>query len=238
MSALDYSRTNALSVIAFSDEPVAHLGLKTVLEADPGFALKSSCSTAAELTSAIAASNPDLIVYGCLRDTDLSHLPEFARIAPRASIVLWSRSFSADVANQAIALGVRGFLSTTAKPETLLECLHCAAGGETWMERSLSTALINARPVSLSRRQNQLLELLVQGLKNKEIATALGISEGTVKAYLTTLFEKVGAKDRFELAVFGWKYLRYASSTADRPESSGKPVPTYPTPRSGRRILV
>jgi len=54
---------------------------------------------------------------------------------------------------------------------------------------------------------NASLALLVQGLKNKEIAAALNISEGTVKAYLTTLFEKVGAKDRFELALFGMKNL-------------------------------
>jgi predicted transcriptional regulator len=53
-----------------------------------------------------------------------------------------------------------------------------------------------------------LLGLLVQGLKNREIAAEMGISEGTVKAYLTTLFEKVGARDRFELALYGLKNLR------------------------------
>jgi DNA-binding CsgD family transcriptional regulator len=59
----------------------------------------------------------------------------------------------------------------------------------------------------LSRRQSELVGLLTQGLKNKEIAAALGISEGTVKAYLTTLYEKVGARDRFDLALFGLKNL-------------------------------
>jgi DNA-binding CsgD family transcriptional regulator len=59
----------------------------------------------------------------------------------------------------------------------------------------------------LSKRQSELVGLLTQGLKNKEIASALGISEGTVKAYLTTLYEKVGARDRFELALFGLKNL-------------------------------
>ena len=77
-----------------------------------------------------------------------------------------------------------------------------------WMERSLANTLLNSRPVALSRRQTQLLGLLVQGLKNREIATEMGIAEGTVKAYLTTLFEKVGARDRFELALYGMKTLR------------------------------
>ena len=77
-----------------------------------------------------------------------------------------------------------------------------------WLEQTLSTALLNTDRVTLSRRQSQLLALLVQGLKNKEIAAQLGISEGTVKCYLTKLFEKVGAKDRFELALFGLRNLR------------------------------
>src|SRR5580765_4724649 len=76
-----------------------------------------------------------------------------------------------------------------------------------WMERSLANLLLHSRPVPLSRRQTQLLGLLVQGLKNREIAAEMGISEGTVKAYLTTLFEKVGARDRFELALYGLKNL-------------------------------
>jgi two-component system nitrate/nitrite response regulator NarP len=59
----------------------------------------------------------------------------------------------------------------------------------------------------LSKRQSELVGLLTQGLKNKEIGAALGISEGTVKAYLTTLYEKVGARDRFELALFGLKNM-------------------------------
>ena len=105
-------------------------------------------------------------------------------------------------------MGVRGFLSSTSSAETIRECLRFSATGQTWMERALSNSMLNSPPVRLSRRQGQLLGLLVQGLKNREIATSLGISEGTVKAYLTILFEKVGARDRFELALFGLKNLR------------------------------
>jgi DNA-binding CsgD family transcriptional regulator len=61
--------------------------------------------------------------------------------------------------------------------------------------------------VALTQREGQLVSLLSQGLKNKEIATTLMISEGTVKVYLSRLFQKVGVKDRFELALFGLKNL-------------------------------
>jgi DNA-binding NarL/FixJ family response regulator len=120
---------------------------------------------------------------------------------------------------------VQGMLSTTSLPETLKECLKVAAEGQRWMEQSLSTALLNADRVTLSRRQRQILALLVQGLKNKEIATNLGISEGTVKCYLTKLFEKVGAKDRFELALFGLRNLRgLLDSGSQRPVHAFQPA--------------
>ena len=108
---------------------------------------------------------------------------------------------------QAVEQGVLGFLSTTSPANHFRECLVTAARGELWMESALTLNLLHNRPVHLSKRQTELIGLLVQGLKNKEIAQTLGISEGTVKAYLTTLYEKVGARDRFELALFGLKNM-------------------------------
>jgi DNA-binding CsgD family transcriptional regulator len=68
-----------------------------------------------------------------------------------------------------------------------------------------SPRLAHAKTVSLTNRESQLVTLLTQGLKNKEIANCLGITEGTVRIYLSKLFAKIGARDRFEVAVFGLK---------------------------------
>ena len=150
-----------------------------------------------------------------------------ARRAGRG-VVLWARELSTELAHQAVEMGVRGFLSTTASPAHFRECLQIAARGELWMESSLTMNLLNNRPISLSKRQSELVALLVQGLKNKEIAGALGISEGTVKAYLTTLYEKVGARDRFELALFGLKNLGGRSGNAHTGEPIRSLVPKRP----------
>ncbi|MBZ5604352.1 MAG: LuxR C-terminal-related transcriptional regulator, partial [Acidobacteriia bacterium] len=64
------------------------------------------------------------------------------------------------------------------------------------------------RKIPLTRRQSQLVRLLAEGLKNKEIATLMTLSESTVKVYISRLFEKVGAKDRFELALFALRNLQ------------------------------
>jgi DNA-binding CsgD family transcriptional regulator len=76
--------------------------------------------------------------------------------------------------------------------------------------------------VALTKRESQLVALLSQGLKNKEIASTLQISEGTVKVYLSRLFQKVGVKDRFELALYG---LRNLQNMAGDSSSDGSAPP-------------
>ena len=79
--------------------------------------------------------------------------------------------------------------------------------GELWFEKALTDSIMTAHSYSLTRREGQLVALLSQGLKNKEIAYQLSISEGTVKVYMSRLFQKLGVKDRFELALYGLKNL-------------------------------
>ena len=198
---------NMLSVLVSTDEPMVEIGVKTLLGSDPEINLLEVCRSHPELLQAASRSQPDVIVCGLSRETELNGIRELQMMAQGAHIVLWARELSTELAHQAVEMGVRGFLSTTASPAHFRECLQISARGELWMESALTMNLLNNRPISLSKRQSELVGLLVQGLKNKEIASALGISEGTVKAYLTTLYEKVGARDRFELALFGLKNL-------------------------------
>ena len=186
---------------------MVEIGVKALLGSDPQFNLLEVCKTQPELLQAARHYQPDVVVCGLNRESELGGIQELQAAAPAARMVLWARDVSTEMAHQAVDLGVRGFLSTTASPAHFRECLQIAARGELWMESALTMNLLNNRPISLSKRQSELVGLLVQGLKNKEIASALGISEGTVKAYLTTLYEKVGARDRFELALFGLKNL-------------------------------
>jgi DNA-binding CsgD family transcriptional regulator len=104
--------------------------------------------------------------------------------------------------------------------------------GELWFEKALTDSFLCARRVALTQREGQLVTLLSQGLKNKEIATTLMISEGTVKVYLSRLFQKVGVKDRFELALFGLKNLTTGQLPVGEKGHRGA------TPMPGLRSLV
>ena len=229
------------TVIVATDEPIVEIGIRAL------FADKHATETRFELLSiekthqatlcAMAIARPSVVVYGLAVETDLNAVRELLRASPETSLVLWTRGMSTEIAHQAVSMGVRGFLSTHSTAERFQECVEVASRGELWMEQTLTMSLLNSRPVRLSKRQSQLVQLLVQGLKNKEIAAALGISEGTVKAYLTTLFEKVGARDRFELALFGLRTVGLGAAGGPAPlemvpAAAPKPVALAPTVQS------
>jgi DNA-binding NarL/FixJ family response regulator len=216
-----------VSVLTSTNEPIVEVGLRALFDADSDFSLLHVCGTHSETAAWAKSHQPDLILYGLTLDTDLTAIEELRWIARESSIVFWCREIPPALAHQLVGLGVKGFLDTKAPLETVRDCLRMTSAGQIWMENTLSMSLLNLRPIKLSPRQRQLIGLLVRGLKNKEIALTLGISEATVKAYLTTLFEKVGAKDRFELALFGLKNFRdLAGSSTGR--DSQMPAPIRP----------
>jgi two-component system, NarL family, nitrate/nitrite response regulator NarL len=216
------------TVLISTDEPMVEIGINTLLGSDLHFNLLGIFRNLPDLLAAAQLHQPDVVVCGLSRETDLASIHELRSLAPQSAIVLWAREVSAEMAHQAVEQGVLGFLSTTSSSTHFRECLRTAARGELWMEGSLTMSLLHNRPISLSKRQSELISLLVQGLKNKEIATALGISEGTVKAYLTTLYEKVGARDRFDLALYGLRNMGRQHMGQLMNQQRVSPVPAKP----------
>ena len=194
-------------ILLYSDEPVLSKGLESVLRQVEGFDLLPSCTTVACLMEQMASSAPDLVLMDLTAEVTFGVLSEMKHALTRTKIVLWVNTISTELAFQAMGLGVRGILRKTLPTELQVKCLQKVHGGELWFEKALTDSFLCARRVALTQREGQLVSLLSQGLKNKEIATMLTISEGTVKVYLSRLFQKVGVKDRFELALFGLKNL-------------------------------
>jgi len=217
------------TVAAYSDEPTLLVGLESVLRACDHLSLVHVTNEARHLAVILAETNPDILVMDWVPGVDLETVRNLRSVAPGTRIILWAREIAPEAAYQAIELCVRGVLPRTLPRERVIECLSQVAAGEMWLDRSLTLTLLTARPVSLTRRERQLVELLSRGLKNKEIATALGISEGTVKVYLSRLFEKVGAKDRFELALFGLQHIQW---TAPQLVPSDRTVAAGAAPRT------
>jgi DNA-binding NarL/FixJ family response regulator len=205
-------------ILLFSDEPILAKGLESVLAQAEGFDLLPTCATVASLLEQMTAGVPDVILMELTPEITFAVLSEMKHVMMSCKIVLWVNLISTELAFQAMGLGVRGILRKTLPADLQVKCLQKVQAGELWFEKTLTDSFLCARRVALTRREGQLVSLLSQGLKNKEIATALTISEGTVKVYLSRLFQKVGVKDRFELALFGLKNL----TTGQLPEKGSR----------------
>ncbi len=145
---------------------------------------------------------PVLDALAALRDTG----------APTAPVV-WGVSISEADAVRLLQAGALGVVRKTCNLRALAECMAVAGGGGTWVEEGLIAAADappRAAPPPLTRRENQILELVERSLRNREIAAALGIRVGTVKIHLRHIFEKTGIRGRYGLALSGLRARRPA----------------------------
>ncbi len=200
--------------LLLTDEPILAAGFTSVLANASGFENSAVCAAPSQLADAVQAHGPDVLLIDLTPEITFGVLTQLRRDFPQCRLVLWVRSISTELAYQAMEMGVRGVLRKTLAPDLLTKCLRKVAEGELWFDKNLTASFLSAKMVSLTKRESQLVGLLSQGLKNKEIAGALSISEGTVKVYLSRLFQKVGVKDRFELALYGLRNLQQVGAEA------------------------
>jgi DNA-binding NarL/FixJ family response regulator len=120
--------------------------------------------------------------------------------------VVWGSAIGEAEALRLMQSGAHGVIRKSADPADVMSCLRTVAGGSTWMEPSLlgemDPPVRNSRS-NLTPREQQVVELVEQGLKNKEIGLTMGIRPGTVKIHLKHIFEKTGIRGRYGLALSG-----------------------------------
>jgi len=120
--------------------------------------------------------------------------------------MVWGVNLNETEALRMMQVGALGVVRKTASLAALLECMRTVVAGNTWMEESLLQEPQHpprgARS-NLTSRELQVVELVEQGLKNRDIGTQLGIRPGTVKIHLKHIFEKTGIRGRYGLALSG-----------------------------------
>jgi DNA-binding NarL/FixJ family response regulator len=122
------------------------------------------------------------------------------------AVVVWGMSVTEAEALRFLQAGAKGIVRKSADPATILSCLRAVAQGRSWMQDSVfreAANLENQTRTDLTPREHQVMELVEQGFKNREIAQELGIRPGTVKIHLKHIFEKTGVRGRHGLALNG-----------------------------------
>src|SRR5215469_12150559 len=190
-------------IVAYTDEPLLASALVNLINATDDIRIAQICTSAPALPRIVQAEAAEIVLVSMGPEINAPLVHELRNVAPQTRIILWVHGISPELAHHFIESGVRGILRKSYPPEMLLKCLRKVNDGELWFEKTLTSSFLNGRAVRLTPREAQMIALLSRGLKNKEISSILRICEGSVKVYLSRLYEKLGVKDRFELALFG-----------------------------------
>ena len=201
-----------MRVLIADDHPILLEGLAALLES-AGHEVVARCTRAEEVPEALERSGPELLLLDIHMPGEggLGLLRRLATLAqPRAArVVLLTSDLTDEQAMEAISLGADGLVLKESPPELLLECIREVTFGCRWVDRGIEHRVpyaIADRPTevgqqdSLTRREAEVATLVLQGLRNKQIAERLEITEGTVKVYLHTIYQKLGVSSRLGLA--------------------------------------
>jgi two-component system, NarL family, nitrate/nitrite response regulator NarL len=204
-------------------QPVTAEGIRTLLSDCPDLKFEQATDSLSRAMEMLRESPPSVVVvdkaFGI--QTILEWLTELRTADPdlsmRTGIVIWGVSVTEAEALRFLQAGARGILRKTATIPMLVACLRSVAAGRTWMEDCVfrDSGRAERYPRSeLTAREQQVLELVEQGFKNKDIAVDLGIRPGTVKIHLKHIFEKTGVRGRYGLALSGLKERGLVSAPA------------------------
>lgn len=205
-------RSLGTRVLICDDHPLFRGGLAAAIDAEDDLEVVAQVGTVGELRVAVAAVAPDLV----LLDVDLpdgSGLDAVSEVSAATAVVVISAHDEPAMVRRAMHEGALGWIRKDTEPTELLRLVRRGAEGRTALtgemalrvaeslrrdpdERAFDEAL-----ATLSPRQREVLALVADGRTNREIATELCISEGTVKNYVTRILEVTGAADRTKLAV-------------------------------------
>ncbi len=206
------NETAKFKIMLFTDQPQLRLGATCLLSSAGEFEIIGGPSKVVDLLPCARQEQPHVLLIDLNPEMTLAFFAVLHEAIPECRIVLWARGVSGEVALQARQSGIAGIVQRTSDNENFMDQLKNIAKGRPVFENREPE---RSTQVKLTRRESQIIGLLAQGLKNKEIGACLGITEGTVKSYLVHLFQKVGARDRFELAVLGLKNAYFGQANWD-----------------------
>ena len=215
-------KDNMRDVLLYTTQPVLALGLAAALE-ESNCRLARVCSGMPGVREALARTRFGVLLIEATPELSTEMLSDIKSAAQGAPIVIWVDPVSTEFVAQALSLGVRGVLRKSLSLNLQVRCLEKVGSGELWVEKEMVASLLCTKRIVLGERERQLVTLLAQGLKNKEIGHRLRLSEGTVKVYLSRMFQKVGASDRFALALYAIENV-----LDNRCSSAGSEVPARP----------
>ena len=215
--------TPPIQVLIVDDHPIIRQALRLFLAGRSEIVIVGEAATCTEALTAAAQTQPDIIVldlaFGDANAVDF--IPELLAAAAGVRIVIFTGVDDPALQRHAVSLGAIGVVSKDKAPEVLLQAITKVHAGQAWLERTMIADVLGemsrtrrahqldpevAKIATLTPRERVIIALIGEGLKNRQIAERLCLSEITVRHHLTTIFDKLGVIDRLELVVYAYRH--------------------------------
>jgi DNA-binding NarL/FixJ family response regulator len=206
-------------IIIGDNQAIYRAGIAKLLSTEDGNHIVAQCPDCARLYHAVETFRGAIVIIASALKPDFVHLMELVNVARSRTIVIAENVESyAPYTTQ----GASGVIFRGAASAVLIDCVRRVAEGDTAVppvgatlgpeEEDLVGTNVHAR---LTAKELKIVSLIVQGMKNKEIASRLNTTEQVVKNYLRTIFDKTGVSDRLELALFTIHHRVLAAAAAE-----------------------
>jgi DNA-binding NarL/FixJ family response regulator len=194
------------TVVVCDSQPVAMEGLCSLLRGVDGYSVIAAGTSLTEGMEAVRSLHPCIWIvdktFGMRRILECVELSRSFETRP--AVVVWGDPLSPAESLRFLQAGASGVVRKTAALKDLLSCFQSVAGGNSWMEDDLQRFAMRpawASRVPLTHREAEIMERLERGLRNRDIASDLGIRIGTVKIHVKHIFEKTGIRGRYGIAI-------------------------------------
>jgi len=194
-----------IKVMIVDDHPLMRVGIAAIINARPDMTVTAQVGTGEEAIAVFKKSLPDLTLMDLRLPGAISGVDAISRIRaiqPQAKVIVVTTYEGDEDIHRALEAGARGYVIKGMPYQTLVEALQRVHAGSRFIPPPVAKALASRTPNSdLSTRELEVLEQLVAGKSNKEIATKLGITEATVKSHVSTILLRLNVEDRTQAAV-------------------------------------
>ena len=199
--------TDRIRIVIVDDHAMLRAGLEQLLGGEADLEVVGKAASGDEAVTVVRDLRPDVVLMDLQMPGVDGVSATRAIVSEELADVLVLTSYSdAERIVGALDAGALGYLLKDAEPEEVLRGIRAVARGESPIDPKAARELLGARRTTaaadLTPRESEVLALVRQGLANKQIARRLGISERTVKAHLTSTFQRIGVVDRTQAALW------------------------------------